>query len=298
MSGKLEGTFVAGGLLEGPLPENPGAEQRLREWHKLMQSAGLAFSLEIENGSFSLLAHEDPAPVRALSGPLAEVVKSGLEQLLPLFSEHARSQISSTLRTTEFRHGTELQTVYALRQGKVEMQSRVVAAETFAPTPPLSGRQRTVRALVGLAIAASGLFAASFFVNFRTLFHQAVEAVTPLDAEKLALDASAFKSYLVAGPLEKTRDGQALVLHLKRAEKYPLKESDFQAALSQNPALSNRLALEAIAKGYLRCELFTENGFLEYQMLRVRDLNEKSEISVAIPLPSSPFKISALRLSY
>ena len=47
-----------------------------------------------------------------------------------------------------------------------------------------------------------------------------------------------------------------------------------------------RLALEAIAQGYLRAELFDAKGaFLEVNTLRIRDLNQTAGIEAAVSLP-------------
>jgi hypothetical protein len=78
-----------------------------------------------------------------------------------------------------------------------------------------------------------------------------------------------------------------VVLVLKRREGYPKTDEELNARAAEVAgSVRRRLALEAVARGYIRCEYFDDEGkFIADWEMRVTDLAEKESIKVKLPLP-------------
>jgi len=290
MSDKVEGTFHLEGLIEGPVQEAPGFEQNLRDWVGLCSEVGIGVSLEIDGGHFSLLAEERTVDARGAgggggggAGALPERIADAMGQLIAVFDEQVRGEVFSTLRSVEYRKGEEVQTVYAFApDGSVDTQTRIVPAETVAPPQPLTRSERIKIGLVG------GVVGALVIVVVVLLFGRGIasairDAATPLSAERMVVDAGAFEKYFtVTGKKigRRVREGPALVVTVKRSELYPVTDADMESALREAGSGRERLALESIARGYVRCEFFDSKGrFLYEKAGRIRGLVEKDQKS-------------------
>ncbi|MFV1959794.1 MAG: hypothetical protein ACC662_10325, partial [Planctomycetota bacterium] len=89
MTNRTEGTFVLDGLIEGHLPASADAVDRLRRWVDLMRKLGLEVELEVDGGSFSLLANESKTQVSRLGPDPAFPVRDAIEQLVASLDDPA-----------------------------------------------------------------------------------------------------------------------------------------------------------------------------------------------------------------
>lgn len=288
MSEKLEGTVSLDGLVEGPLPDDPGIEDGLEGWKRAVEPLGLSFHLEIRGGTFSLLPPPRPVPAGPLGAAPHEGIRQALDRLLGLLPAGSRGRVFSTLRSAEYRKGEEVQTLYLIdAQGAVQARSRVVeAATTPAPSSlPLPARMR--RAAVGLVAALAILGVTSLFVDLRGLFGEVADALRPADAGRIPVDADAFRAFFTVEGKRIGSGGGSLVLTLRRTAGHPRTDADLSQAIERaGRSLPGRLALEAIASGYVRCELFDAEGrFAGFTLERVKGLRDRETIEVAVPLP-------------
>lgn len=279
MTSRIEGTFLVDGLIEGPLPDAPDAVRRLEAWVSLMAPTGVRMSLEVDGSRFSLLP--DPAPIpKALAGPTpARMLQDNLQQLLDGLPPAHRVQVFSTLRSSDVGAGFEVQTAYAVgKDGLIETRERTVDVETAAAPrrrrlgPPL------IVALLALLILAflfldSGGRLLKYWTNLR-----------PVAASDIAVDPGIFRSWITARVASVDAGSGALALEVARTKDFPDSAAAMDAALAK-PGLPReaRLALNALATGYVRCELFDESGaFLEAPAVRLRGLSTSPSVTVPV----------------
>jgi hypothetical protein len=288
MSARIEGTFRLDGLLEGPRPETPEQESRLHHFVNLAARRNIEFQLEVEGDTFSLLAGSTPAKLPSPGTDLTDEIRQLLVQLLSPLPAQALSRVNSSLRSIEYRKGVEVQTVYAIRpDGTVEFRQRTVETETESAPHPRSRKDQIKMVLTGIGVACLLLLVSSFFVDYGSLLNQTLRTLSPLDAAKIALDASAYQKYFSVETCALRRQGDALLITLKRTPAYPLKESDFDAAqTAAEPSLRERLSVEALAHGYVRCEYFDDQGaFLGFSSERIEGLRTNETVELVLPLP-------------
>ena len=115
----------------------------------------------------------------------------------------------------------------------------------------------------------------------------------------LVVETGSFDPYLrVTG---KAADGRAVQITLARGKKFPTEDKDLQAlAKAAGESLSDRLAVESLARGYLRCEQFNSDGkFLGVTTHRIADLRDKKKKKVQIILPLPPNRnLARVTLTY
>ncbi len=76
-----------------------------------------------------------------------------------------------------------------------------------------------------------------------------------VDAEKVAVDAEAFKSYFKVERKAAGADGRSLVLSLKRTRAFPQSEADLETLAERaDKAFPALRVLQAVGDGYVRCE--------------------------------------------
>ena len=107
------GTTVVEGLIEGPVPPREDGEAILREWATFAGENGFHFDLSIDGASFSLLPDGTPLSLEKAGDP-QDTLRQVIDQLLQVFPEDLRGSIFSTIRSTEYRDGVMVQTVYAM----------------------------------------------------------------------------------------------------------------------------------------------------------------------------------------
>ena len=287
MSEKIEGTLVLDGLMEGKLPEAPDVQGHLRDWVRFAASLGLRFSLEVEGNSWSLLADNHPASAGRPGADPAQVIADALEQLLRVFPPDLRRRIFSTLRSIEYRKGIEVRTLYVVGpDGSIAPRQETVEAPTRAAPQPMSLRQKMRLAALGLGAAVAIVALSALFVDYGKLLSSIADAIRPFNVEKLEVDAEAFKDYFTVEKKEARDQGREVVLTLRRTGAFPLKEADVQALAEQRAkSFSALLALEAVVRGYARCEFFgPKKEYLGFTFVRIRGLAESETIEAPLPI--------------
>ncbi len=299
MNERLEGTLVLDGLIEGKLPDRPDAKALLGEWIAAAAGAKLRFHLEIDGESFNLLADKRPIEAAELGPAPADAIAEALGELLKIFPPGAPGEVLSTLRSVEFRPGREVQTLYAVGAGgRIEARQRTVDAKTTPRPEPMTGRQKLRLALVGVLVALLVLAVSAIFVDYRALFGRIFEQIAPFDAEAVAVNAPAFGGYFAVEKKASARGGSALVLTLKRGKDFPTKAADYDRLLKRaGESLPDRLAVEALARGYVRCECFDKKGkFLDWSVHRVSGLrkNETIELTLTFARDRRPGRVDII----
>jgi hypothetical protein len=288
VSEKVEGTFLLDGLLEGRLPDIPDAEACLRKWIDFAAGRQLHFGLEIEGGTFNILADKRPIRADDLGPEPAEALAEALRDFMRVFPPGQPTGVFSTLRSVEYRPGLEVQTLYVIAPtGDVQTRQRAVDARTTQPPEPLTRGAKAKIAVAGVLIAALVFLISAVFVDYRALWHRIVESSTPFDPDKLVVEMDGFQPYFAVEKKALGRNGKAAVLTLKRAEAFPKSDADCERLLAASGgSLSKRLTAEALARGYVRCELFGKDAeFLGFCVQRVARLREKETTELVIPLP-------------
>jgi hypothetical protein len=288
MSGeKIEGTLVLDGLLQGRLPlDDDQISAKLRQWVEFVAKLGLHFNLEIRDAAFNLLPENTAVSAKPLGDPPEHALEQAIAQLADLFIGHERAQLFSTLRSSEFRSDEEVQTVYTIVDGKAQSQSRSVAANTTPAVEPLSVKEQIKLGLIGGVFVLALLGIALLFPGVRAMFGQVADIVKPLDANEIKVDLGPYAPYFTCTVDEKQSDRSALVLKLKRTDKFPRNNQTVDAAATEEHSVTGRLALENLARGYIRIELFDpDDKFLATGDLRVGDLRKHETLETKLPLP-------------
>lgn len=288
MTQKLEGTLQLDGLLEGKINALPDGPNRLAEWVKFAASLGLPFTLEIDGASFSLLAGRQTLRVADLGGEPTETLVNALNQLVKAFPDTQRQEIYSTIRSTEYRPKLEVQTLYAMGpEGKIQPQQRSQAAETTPPPRPMSGKEKVRMAALGLLAVLVVLAISSIFIDYRTLLGDLRDRIMPYNAEAIAVEAGPFENYF---SVENRRRGQgpSLLIDLKRSDDFPKTDEDLNRLYTQaGSSLPNRLAVESMASGYVRCEYYDKDGkYIGFTTERIGQLKQDDTTTLRLPLPA------------
>ena len=285
MTPKAEGTFVLEGMLEGPLPQDNDARQRLTEavaW----TGRHLPLHLEMDGPSFNILALGRPMAAAPLGDPPSDRVADLLNAMLDRLPMDGKRELFSTLRSLEYRPGMEIQTLYFVGpDGKVSSCARVLGANTTPPGRwPRHILGPSLLALLALAILLGGW---GLSVQNRSWVEGLFSHAKALDASAIDIDPGAFAEFLSV--TDRRVQGQTLQLTLTRTDAYPIVEQEFTDMLARRgQSLGSRLAIEALAVGYIRIELFGQDGrFIESQTVRVAGLRESPSAKVAISLPRS-----------
>lgn len=283
---KLEGTIAFDGLIQGRLPARGDAVAVMNEWVEFARGIGIRFGLETRGGTFSLLPDDAPVSVQQLGAAPEETIVQMLEQFASAFDVESKGTLTSTLRSNEYRRNLEVQCVYLFAGGAVRMQKRSLEAETVRPPEPLSPRQRLKVGLVGLAgvvILGAVLF---LIPGVREMFGQVVDTVRPIDWKTVTVDVGPYGRWIKA-EIDQSKSSRArLTLNLSALPTFPKTDAEW-AVVAQEPTLTFRekLALENLARGYLRVELFDADGrYVRSGELRIVELQAgKSPLPAVIP---------------
>lgn len=283
---KVEGTIVFDGLIQGKLTDESVGKQ-LQEWTTFVARLGPRFTLELRGGAFNLLPDTQPVSVRGLGDDPTESIRQVLDQLAGLFSGYERAQLFSTLRTSEYRPGREVQSVFTIASGQVGVQSRTVEAQTTPPPQPLTTKERMKVAGVGLLMAAVFIGVAMLFPGVRAMFGQLAENVTPFDTKEVTVELGPYSPWLEVSIDEKKSRRSAVVLQLKPTAQFPRDDTSYAASeKAAEGHVHQRFALENVGRGYVRIALFDENGKHLYTgEYRIVDLLKSETLEVIVPLP-------------
>ncbi len=157
--------------------------------------------------------------------------------------------------------------------------------QTVAPAAPLNRREMIKQGLVGLLVAAVVLFVSSWFVDYRGLWNSLAGSFTRFDPANVAVDASAFKPYFTVKDRQRNK-GPNFLVTLARTDAYPKTDADIDKLAAKATTLSARLALEALARGFVRVDYFGKDGkFIRSNMVRITELRNAPQTVLALPLP-------------
>jgi hypothetical protein len=285
---KIEGTLIIDGLIEGKIPALPGAEDKLRGWVNFARGAGLDFDLQLDGGSFSLLADNSPRAAKKFAPEPSEIISSAVGEMLKTIPPADRGRFTSTLRSIEYRRGQEVQTLYPITpEGAVDSRQRIVDAQTQAPPPPLSSRERLRMGLFGLGAAVAVIMVSALFVDYRKLWREIREEVRIPSADQIQIDNATFADYFAVEKKQISSDGKSLRLLLRRTSRFPINETDLSAASTQpttQPTL-RRLTLDSLWRGYVRCEFFDgKDNFQSFHFERIEPLRRSDAMELSLPL--------------
>lgn len=300
MREKVEGQFRLDGLLEGPLPDTPEAERKLREWVESAASTGLEFHLDVDGGRFSLLPGTQDIPARHLGENPSDTLCEALERLARFFPAPCRRELTSTLRSIEYRPGTEVQTIYLLQpDGCVEPRQRKIEAETVAPPDDSDLHNRLVLGLIGFLALLVVLGISALFVDYPTLLGDLFRNLRPPDPKKVEVQCPSFERFVEVVDKKLAPDRRSMVVTIRRTDDFPTREEDIDQAMQQAEGrVQQELALEALARGYVRCELFDRDGkFIGFVQCRIKSLRYRSTADLHLPLSRSP-QLARVEITY
>lgn len=286
----IEGTIIVEGLIEGRVPPQPKAADRLKEWAEAGLGKAIRVNMQVDGGRFSAMPDNAPVRAAAMGEHPEDSIAESIEELLRLFPGSERAAVFSTLRSREYKPDKEVQTMYPVGpDGRVAVHQQSVAAKTEAAPTPLNAKQFAVRAVVGLAVAGAVLFVSSYWVDYRKLFRQASGAP---QVDKIVISVEPIGMYVTLDGRALNDAGDGLVLTLKRTAGFPLNDAalDAEAArtATQPAAVRSRLMIDALARGYLRAEMFDGDGrYMGAPVLRIAGLRDHEKLLVPVALPTS-----------
>ena len=290
MSEKVQGTIVIDGLVEGRCPDFGDIEARLRHWVRNAEARGLTFSLEVEGGTFSVLADNRTVSAADLGPDAVDTIAEVLRDLLVIFPPGQRASLVSSVRSIEYGQGVETQTGYAIgSDGRLETRQRTIDARTTAPPQPLTGRQKLRLAAVGLGAAVLVFAVSSIWVPYGELVGRLWDTVVPFDTDAVKIETGSFADYFTVEKKAVTRgrDGKNLVLTVKRKGAFPRSDKDIaDLSAKAGEELSAVMTVQALARGYVRCEMFDKKGkFLGYRDGRIAGLRTAETAELTLPMP-------------
>jgi hypothetical protein len=286
---KIEGTMVLEGLIQGRVPPIGDVADKLREWVTFVGNLGPRFNLEIRGNQFSLLPDDKPFSAVGLGAGAEHGMTQALEQLAGLFGPGPeKAQLFSTLRSSEYRKGLEVQTVYSIADGKVRIQSRSVEADTTAPPEPIDAKQKLKMGLVGFGMAVVLLGAAMLIPDIRELVWQVFDTST-FNVSDLKAEPGPYAPWLSVKIVDEKTHRRGVTLEIARTKDYPMTEEALDAAgAAVEKSVRGRAALENIARRKIRVEFFDRDGkFVGDRETPIFDLNKDEKMSVYLAFPNN-----------
>ena len=273
------------GMLQGRLPDDPKFGDAVQQWLHERKKQALLFDYAVDGSSFSLLADDSPVscagfPPGAIQERLAEAFQSFLE-LLP--AQH-RMQVMSTLRSTEYRPDTAVQTVYSVDPpGLIATQERAVEATTVAPAPLLSASSKIKLAALGIGMALLLLLLSSFFIDWKSWFFDRADELVPVKLDEIELDTQAFDGFITFEKSQIDKKRRGLIIHATTGP-------DWNAAVSSTApdttSWKRFFAIAAIKKGWFQCDMFDLKGqSIGSTTVFIEPLLNSSKTDFFLPLP-------------
>jgi len=262
MKAKIEGTFYLDGLLEGPVFAE-GDEAFIREFVREAKRWGVKFHLSIDGGRFSLLGDTEPAELPVGASSVDAVLKDGLNQLLKNYSAEECGRLMSTLRSVEYVEGYEIQTLYGIHpRGEATVEQRRVGAATIKPAEPPDMRERMKQLGVLAAIFGVIFGISAFFIPYREIASRFWANARPFSLEEVEVQSDAgFSRFFEVEGLVHDKKTKSLHIVCKCLDGYPAGvESMNELWQAAADSLGDRLAIEALARGHLRVEVFDRQG--------------------------------------
>ena len=285
-SRRIEGTFYLDGLLEGPL-FSADDENIINAFVKQAKAAGLSFHAALDAGRFSLLADTQPVQIRP-GGESADVrVVRCLNEFLKNYSPEECMKLMSTLRSVEYIPGHEVQTLYGIKpDGTAAVEQRTVRADTISPAQPPNWRYKLKLAVVLAVVLCAAIGVSSFFVPYRDIARRLIEQARPFKIQDLKVDAGDYAEFFSVEAMELDRCDEIIRILCKASQKYPATEDELNKLWkSSADSVSQRLAVEALKRNYVRCEFFDRDGdFRGQQLCYMRWKADKKEVfTIVIP---------------
>lgn len=297
---KTEGMILLDGLIEGRLSGDEAVQAKLETWVEFAATLGLKFNLDMSGSAFSVLPDNHPTSVQKLGPSPEDAVRQAIEQLVGVLPQQDRASVFSTLRSAEYRTGEEVQSLYVVEPGgKVQVQSRSVAAKTVAPPKPVSVKERVKLAIIGLVLALSIFGILMLFPPVREKFAEFIGSIKPVTVEKVTISVESFGDLIKATPKEFSQGSRVLIITIERGKDYPTTEVLLEEAYAKADTLSKKLALESLARGYVRVELIdVEGNIFADGEFRIRDLNTKEVIELKVPVTAGEKKRKLDRVEF
>ncbi len=246
----LEDTYIIEGMLQGPMPARPDAAEALSSIGSQLGGKNGHLSFQRDGGQFSLLADEKSHDARVFHPlTLSASIQQTLEQVMSHLTPPERMQLFSTLRSREYRLGSELQTVYqVVSPGIVQVQSRDTPADVQARPRPWTKKEKLLFGMGAAGILALVIGVSTFFVDYRALFGRAISSIRGTNLSELKMDASSLDGYVTVQAKEMNTAKDVLVLTLTRGAKWD------QATGAAKPPVDadwpTALAIEALHRKY------------------------------------------------
>jgi hypothetical protein len=282
---KTVGTFVMDGMLQGRLPDSPEFSDRVQEWLDERGKQTLLFDYTVEGSNFSLLADDAPKSGGGLPpGGIQEHLSQAFQKFIELLPAEQRMHVMSTLRSTEYRPDTAVQTIYIVAPpGVIKVQERPVDATTITPAPQLSTSSKVKMAAIGIGGAVFLLLPSSFFIDWKSWFFDRADELVPLKLEEITLETQAFEGFIgfEKARIDKKRGG--LIIHATTGP-------DWIAAVSSTApdttSWKRFFAIAAIKKGSFRCDMFDLKGqSMGSATVFIEPLLKSPETDFFLPLP-------------
>lgn len=256
----VEGTFRLDGLLEGPLFTEDD-ESYLKQFTEQARQDNIHFALSLQSNRFSLLAdpHIQLRPTHCAS--IDTFVSKHLNRLLQNYTPQEYQKLMSTVRSSDFTPGKETQTIYAIdSNGKICIEQRTIACETIPPAAPLTKRQKYIYGLSGIGIVILLLAISIFFVPYRKMGVAIVENLKPYNIERLET-TSVYEDFFSIENISRNTKLSCFIIICKKTDNFPSTKEELNAAWIQaSQSMSNRLAIESLARQQIRCILYNEAG--------------------------------------
>ena len=256
----LEDTYVLEGILQGPMPAHGDAASALEALGAQLGGKNAHFSFQRDGGQFSLLADEKTHDARVFHPlTLSACIQQTLEQVMSRLTPPERMQVFSTLRSREYRLGSEQQTLYqVVPPGIVQIQTRDAPADVQARAKPWTRKEKVFFGMGAAGILGLAVGVSTFFIDYRELFGRALSNIRGTKLSELKVDAASLEGYVKVEAKELNTAKDVLVLTLSRGPKW-----DEAAKAAPTPPAADwptTLAVEALHKKYAAVMLLDTDG--------------------------------------
>ncbi len=289
MSESIIGTIELEGMIEGQQPAIDHPEQALRDWISLAKKNGLTFILELDGNRFSLLPDTAAVPVTPLAPDPAQTIADAVNSLLPIFEDRMPF---STLRSVEYTKGYAVHTLFAISaDGKVQFEQRQVEAKTVEPPLPLTRNQKLRQLGIGVGVVIVLFALSTLLIDYGGVYRDLRDTLFPASAESMVIHDAGYQPYFVISKREitSTRRGRILRLTLDRQSSMPKTDDEFDQAYADAKSLAEHLRIEALAKGYVPCELYDHEGkFQGREIIRTRGLFKHEQVVADVFIVRTP----------
>jgi hypothetical protein len=280
---RRSGSIVLEGLLDGPIPPFPGGKERLLQWESFAREQGVPLRMRFEGSNFNALADDKPFPAPRVHD-FAETAQRVIEQLWKILPSEEQRRLLSTVRSTEYRESTKVETVYAITSDGVRTKSRTAEWK--------SGARASLVERIGptkLIVLVSALLFGVFYVvsNYEDLTWTFGKG----SPDDLAIEADGLAPYVKADVVYPSSKRRTIEIKLWREKALPL---DLQGLLAERRKLENKNDLHAwaaldalVVDAEIRIEsLDADNQVIASGTFSVKKLLEQSDLRLFVPYRS------------